>query len=281
MATRTWTRGAGSGDWDVAANWEGAAVPVTNDIVIFRGSVAPPTTNLDQGAVDLDALIVARDFTGALGASGTELMIAADLVHYRGSGDFYYQHASHVDTLFTDLIIIDGAIAANSALAPTIEISSEEGDNDKISHIMVRRGAVTIGASNGNMPRLTVGSITNPQSDASVTYAADTATLAKLVQTGGRVSCTVAITDATVDGGTLVQETTYGITNLVMTGGMCQYKDDATITLADLHGGVLDLLQSPDTMIITTTILHPGSDLIYDTALHTLTNFYDLRRETR
>jgi len=281
MATRTWTRGAGTGDWNTAANWEGAAVPVTGDIVIFRGSVAPPTTNLDQGAVDLAALIIARDFTGALGASGTELMIAASLVHYRGSGDFYYQHASHVNTLFTDLIIIDGAIAANSASAPAIEISSEESDNDKISHIMVNRGAVTIAASNGNMPRLTVGYITNPLSDASVTYASAATTLAKLVQTGGRVKCTVAVTEANVSGGTLVQEVTYGITTLVMTGGICQYKDDATITLADLHGGVLDLLQSPDTMTITTTILQGNSDLIYDTALHTFTNFYDLRRETR
>jgi len=280
MATRIWTNGGADNDWNTAGNWEGAAVPVSNDVVIFTGSPTPPTLNLDQGAVDLDALIIARNYSGDIGSSGNELKIAADVVHYMGSGDFYYQHASHGDTLFTDLIIIDGAIAANSASAPTVEISSEESDNDKISHIMVNRGAVTVAASNGNMPRLTVGYISNPVTDALVTYASAATTLAKLVQHGGRVNCNVALTDALVGGGVLIQAS-YGITNLVMSGGTTQYKDDTTITLADLHGGVLDLMQSPDVMTITTTFVHPGADIIYNNALHTLTYFYDFRRETR
>lgn len=270
-----WTRGAATNDWNTAGNWSNA-VPIAESNILFRTpALAMPDTNLDQGAIDANSVIIAKGVTGDLGSSGNELKIAANFVHHMGSGQLFYQHAQAAGAgLDTDLIIID---AENSTTA--VEISSEESDNDGIAHIMVLRGTVTIDATNGNMPRLTVGFRTNPNTDAIVSYPTDTPTLAKLVQMGGRLTCNVPVTDAYLSGGRCIQDNNL-ITNLVMHGGYMDYRDTGTIVLADIRGGTFDLLQLPTAMTVTTGIWGPNSIIHKSNTLHTITNEFDLRSES-
>lgn len=270
-----WTRGAGTNVWTTAGNWSNG-VPVAESNILFQPiGVALPDSGLDVGGIDANALIISKGVTGDLGSSGNELKIAANLVHHMGSGQLFYQHAQNAGAaLDTDLIIID---AENPTTA--VEISNEESDNDGIAHIVVLRGTVTIDATNGNMPRLSVGFRTNPNTDAIVNYPTDTPTLAKLVQTGGRLTCNVPITDAFLTGGRCIQDNN-AIANLIMHGGYMDYRDDGAITLADIHGGTFDLMQDPVALTVSTGIWHPGSVIHKNTTLHTITSEQDLRTES-
>ena len=83
---------AGPHDWNTAANWDTAAVPVAADDVKFAVDAYPVLYGLDQSAVTLDSLRIGEEYKGTiagLSASGTTsgfyLKINSTLVVYNGA----------------------------------------------------------------------------------------------------------------------------------------------------------------------------------------------------
>jgi len=74
MATRRWLGGI-SGDWSVAGNWSGGAVPVNNDDVIFDSGSVSVDAGLNQSAVSLNSLNITSGYKGSIGSPGASLQI--------------------------------------------------------------------------------------------------------------------------------------------------------------------------------------------------------------
>ena len=94
MATNYWQ--GTTGDWQTAANWSGASVPVDGDVVIFDGRVSQSVTEGTEadesgaaGSGGLDVLHVKSSFAGSIGTAAEPLTIHADKIIIEGSGTFH------------------------------------------------------------------------------------------------------------------------------------------------------------------------------------------------
>lgn len=61
------TAASGPNDWSVALNWVGGAVPVNSDVVYIENSAHSIYYGLDQSAVTVAGLYIAKNFTGTIG----------------------------------------------------------------------------------------------------------------------------------------------------------------------------------------------------------------------
>lgn len=85
----TWTGGT-SGVFNLAANWDTAAVPASSEIAIFNGSSTVACTDgSGVSAVDLAELRIESTYAQDIGGS-TPLTISAGKVVHRGSGTLTY-----------------------------------------------------------------------------------------------------------------------------------------------------------------------------------------------
>lgn len=103
-----------------AASFDTGLLPGNDETVIFgswaQGDVI---SDLDQTAVDLDALQVQDGYFGRIGNHGNPLIISADLIIHRGRGTLHFQQGSST----TDLIIIDSDNKVNAAYISGADIS--------------------------------------------------------------------------------------------------------------------------------------------------------------
>lgn len=269
MATKTYVNN--DGDWSNNNSWLPVNVPVSNDVVIIPSNTTVDiTAGLDQGAVDLDALIVAKGSIVKVGTTGGPLKIAANLVHYQGRGDFNYEHAQDAGSaLDTDLVIIEPDLP--TAL---VQLSSEESDALGMPSVMIDGGDVTILANMGTMTHLAVTARTTK-----VTIQPAAGALTHLFGGGSFIEAHNVITNAHLANGCTLTKETAAITNaFIANGATLFYNDDGTITLIKVGtGGTFDLMQVGKVVTITTGIWMPGSTVNKDATIHTVTNEYDLR----
>jgi len=262
-------------DWSDAGDWSGI-VPIANDDALISPSLAVAVdAGLDQTTLDLDSIRIHELYMHDVGASGTPLKIATDELEHYGSGGLYYEADAGGAAIATDSVIIQ---CQNSKVITELGsgVGAKAGDYGRI---LINRGTVRVLASAmfGAACELIIGKVNSPN-DATFSIGSGADTLLALHQNAGTGVTKNAITTAYVMGGTLTHDVAAIATLFIGPGATVNYNHSAATTVVVFSGGTLNLLDNTLEKTITTLTAMPGSTVLYDDFLHTLTTFYDYRR---
>ena len=270
-------------DW-VDASFAPTNVPIANDTVVCPASVTGNKTDTTAkfNDIDLDLLWIHPGFRGDFGATGAPLQGAADLVVHQGSGAFYYECTDNgTNGLTTDEVRIEAANAGVVTVLST-DASATEGF---YKTIIANRGNVTLDGSLvwAASPIVKVGSMGNVLGDVNLTIASSALTLAKLEQDGGVTTLHGIVTEFWMSAGTCFKETTK-MPTAHLSGGTLVDNDAAEageVLLIEVKAGAtLDLMQNAVQKVLDKVVAHPGSTVLWDERIHTITDFVDLRTRT-
>jgi len=264
----TWT-GAASTDWAAVGNWDTADVPDSGDTAVLNGrSAQAPVSNITgQGAIDLEALIVTREYRFGLGTAASSMTISANRLEVYGGTQIYYTDGAGT----TDEVIV---------LAPANTFVYLAGDT--FTNITVGSGQCTI-VGGGNIGRVNVGGWgLNPV----VNILDNGNTLTDLRVKDGTCFGSMITTRAHVSGGTFTHGlsdgtvSTRALTTVTVDGGNFVHNGTADITLADCLGGTVDF--GAQEKAITTLRITQNCNvkrLLADGGFpwHQVTNRYDYR----
>ncbi|HUX15565.1 MAG TPA: hypothetical protein VMW52_03780 [Phycisphaerae bacterium] len=280
--TRLWlgNDSGNEGDWDTAANFDPAGVPVTGDTVILQRSSQSVTAGLDQSAVTLAALRIEQSFTGLVGTLGDPLIIGATAVnlgeHFGPSAAPAGSQGINLDLRGASTITVANSAAASPSAESTLPPVRLLTDNAS-SVLRVRKGKVGL-AINSPTAVSTIGTVSvgwsaSQSTDADVQIGPGV-TLTTLEQTGGSATLRCAATTVTQSAGALLTDGTGAITTHTITGGSAILNASGTITTLNLDGGRADLTRSRAARTITTLAARSGStgQISYDPAVVTVTN---------
>lgn len=276
-------------DW-LAASMSSGVLPASNDsLFVPQGLTHNKTDTLGNANpdIDLDLFKTHRDFSGDVGALGTPLMFATDLLIHEGSGALYFRcTADGVPNLTIDEVRIR---AANSGVVVVLGSDPAAAGVADYTKIIVSRGHTTL---EGNIvfsgsPKVIVGSMGDVLGDATLIIAADAPTLATLLQEGGTSTLHNVVTNLDIHAGTCFKETA-AATNVNVHGGTLVYNHasvDADNVVIEVHAGAtLDFMRSVAVDAATgairrtvdQVIAHPRSIVLYDETT-VITDFVDMR----
>lgn len=259
-----WT-GATDNAWTTVTNWSPGNVPTTGERILIPAGT-PSITCVGMSDVDYTSIYIAPGYTGTIGTSANRLTSSfVDLIH-KGSGKIWVSEGSSTSTRW----VID---------APgNIDAADITG---AATNLFIIRGGVTLnGASSWTL--IVVGRRDSQASDATLTISGTGGTQTQIIQFGGRVTNTSTVTTANIQAGEWIQQVGAAITTANIGGAglaRLQYQSNTTMTTASCFAnGTLDL-QLNRTAIVTVTTLYqfPGSYLLEDTQLVTVTNRFDFR----
>jgi hypothetical protein len=277
MSIRTWigTDSGNAGDWGVAANWSGAAVPISGDDVIIANSSQDITGTLDQSAVALTSLTIDQSYTGLIGSAQADFLeigtASAIIGQKRGSTGTYtgskrlnldfgtttaaqikvYNTASRGQDQNRQPLRIRAVNASTdlSIYGGTMSVSDDSSNSSTLGDIIVEGGSITVG---------------------------DSVTLTNLTQSGGSITLQSSIVTAVIKGGTMnLYDSTSASTITTLTvssSGSVNHFASGTITTLNLNGGTVDLTKTQSAKTITTLTAAAGGTLITDTGTVTITN---------
>ena len=288
MATKLWvgTDSGNEGAYSTAANWSPSGVPIASDDVIIANSSQSILTGLDQSAVALSSFTVDKSFTGVIGTgAGDFLQIAtarATIGQRRGAtGTFTGSKRLNLDfgsSTAAQVEVFDTASSAQDSNRAPLRIIAANANTD----IKVWAGSVAISDDSDNAS--TVGDIT--VNGGSVTAGA-AMTLTNVIMNGGSLTLQSSIAGtATIKGGTLnhYDDNTAVSTIATLTvsdSGSVNHFASGTITTLNLNGGSVDLTKTQNSKTVTTLTAKPGSTLITDSGIVTLTNDIALDSATK
>lgn len=283
MATRTWN-GSTSGDWSLAANWSAATVPIAADNVIIPAGTPAITSFSVAGSqnITLAKMTVEKGYLNDIGGSGNPLTVtfSSRLVH-RGSGTLWFKDGS---SSATALIVINSDNTTNAA---QLDCDSTGGSTTKI---LVRKGKVTIAGTSNTYGEIEVTYRDSPSTDSVLDISSGSVTVTLLKQNAGTITSAATVTTAILSGGKLTQTGSTVITTAYIVGGylLANNNGATTVTTCNLMQGTLDLKGNSLEKTITTLQRAPGSTLMWDAQLHTISNsatgivgaFYDYAEES-
>jgi len=256
-------------DWSDAGDWS-AAVPVANDDALVSGALGTAiNAGLNQAAIDLDSIRVHELCKYDIGASGTPLQIATGNLEHYGRAGLYYECGAG---LKTDMVRIQCA-------TPGVITELGSGAAADYDYILLNRGTVRMLASIdfGAACPVIIGKVDSPN-DVTFSIGSGADTLPTLHMNCGTGVTKGAITTAYVMGGTLTHDVALCTTLYVGPGAVVNYNHSAATTVVVYSGGTLNLLGNTIEKTITTLTSMPGSIVLRDDFLHTVTNDYDYRR---
>lgn len=270
MAANEWL-GTTDGDYQNAANWSLAAVPIAGDDVYFKSGANPVDTNLDNSAVLLSSFHVELGYSGLLGLEDTFLEIQTPLLYIgtnpTGSNLSGGQRVN-IDVGSTTAcdIQVEGsnAGAADTGKTPVrlraahasgrlfvqnglVSFSDDPANSSTSSLIDVSGGQLTVGES------VTLTDINVREAGQILLQSAPSGTVEVL---GGLFASALAIAIPTINvkGGQFVSNATGTITTMVITGG------------------IVDLSKSNVPRTITNCTLQSNAEMIADPDIITFTN---------
>lgn len=258
MTTRLWT--SSDGNWNAAGSWTPAAIPVSNDKVIFNGDndVAVTSGHTAQTAVDLDLLFIGDDFTKDIGSSASRLIISSDSVIHRGKGSLFMR---------------SGNVETNEVIV------SHTGNQQAISldyigsmplRVIVSRGRVLLVVdAAGDIDDLVISHVTSRANDSDVTYqgqVGSTDSIVNLMLSGGKFRtktseetlisnvfiCSGKATITLKDGVPLL-----GKTHISCGGTLEWYTNTGALTESNVYDGLLDFTQNKVEKVATLVNLWP------------------------
>lgn len=273
MSKIYWIGNAAShvGEFNTAANWSSASVPVSGDSVWIDQNSAADLAAYDAHLVVLDELHLTAANTKAVGDAAAKLKICAALVaigetpaggqNYVGSG-----------RLNLDL----GTTAATITVYSTAFSNTDAGKeplrlicNNASTHLNVLAGTVGV-ATDVLDDEATLGELDVTGRTAAVNCAAGV-TVDDIYQTAGTLRMNGGCDLFTQQGGSSTWSGVGDITTATIAGTMTlnmRSASGATIgTLEILSGGVVDLSGNTAAITLTTVKIHPGGKLIFNKAV--------------
>lgn len=256
MANKTW---AGSdGNYGTAGNWSPSGVPTAGDDVRIPASSSQSiTSGLDQSAVAIGDFIVEEGYTGTIGSADGYLQIDPDRFEFAGSGQAWID----IGSAAIDVQVLGTAAAATGDRGLHLKGSA-------IDELAILGGNVGVAARHGETATVATCRVTGANAD--VILGAGV-TLTTLRVTAGTVRLRCACTTVTVYGGTLHTEEDGAITTLNLEGGTVYSNSSGTITTLNAGGGTADFTRSGLARTVSTLKQNPGSTLVYDPAVLTIT----------
>jgi len=187
MADRNW-KATGTGQFDLAANWEENAIVATGDKVYFRKGTQSVTSGLDQSTVSPLDFSVLKGYSGNIAITGTPLKFAAitGVLRFEGQGTA----KNYIGTL-------NGIAEAYVFDAANLDF---EGN---ITELFLQKGNVHVRWA--TCSKVFIGYEKGILTDVNVLFE-DDASITELYQYGGTVEAWAAITDAIVSGGKLTHK---------------------------------------------------------------------------
>ncbi len=272
MAVAAWV-GATNTSWDTDSNWDPVAVPGTGDDILFYGS---PTYNLKLNIdhnYTLAAIRVASSFTGEIGASGTELICGATVVHIdaKNAGNIYLKGFS-ADHEFDTIHVVDTAQNA------TLYLDGFLGNGAGFD-LFFTKGRIDIatGATIQANSDVYIGYKHSPISDVILNIAAGaTLTTVNFEVRGGMITSLAAVPGALalLDGrwtqGDEIGSTTGTVAALTQRGGHFIW-NAGTLTLATIFAGLLDASQGKEARTLTSLSLHANAKANLNNGLNNIT----------
>ncbi len=298
------TVSSGPNAWATAKNWSGNAVPVNDDDVFLQDNAVSISWDLDQSAVELDSLNIAKSYTGRLGLDYQVFATSADGATTVSTASEYRETALEIDTPILNirrhngagrvngsarLIINLGTVACEVTIEDTATQSADLGRSavrlimtQANTNVYVERapGGVGIGTERPDTTS-TVGvvSVSAPTASSEVLIGPGV-TITTFEQTGGNntLQAAAAVTTVTCDGGDLITDGPYLITTMNVNRGRVTCNNlgsgAAAVTNLNHNGGTLDGSQSSQAR--TWTNYQAGRDnavLLADDGAVTITNF--------
>lgn len=286
------TANAGPNDWNTAANWNTAAVPVNADDVIIESSSTPICWNLSQSAVTLASLTIRKTYTGRIGlnvttfttdASGTTASATVKPEYRQSYLNIGWdacdigEHSGPGTPSGATRLKLDNAKSGASTTTVHSTASSTSDTGKPVVRLLLAHASATVqirSAQQGvgiatDLPgeTSTVGTVSvSDTTTTSKVYIGDGVTLTTFEQAGGVNELRSAGNVTTVDcnGGVLTTEGDFTATALNINGGTCYCNHiassgNATVT-TNLRGGVLDLQQSNESRTHA-ALVHTGGTL--------------------
>jgi hypothetical protein len=230
MADRYWN-GSVDGDWNTAANWTPAAVPLATENV-FITETAVSIDGYDNSAVALGIVTFGPGFTGNIGAITDYLILncgASQRITIAGApGESSQEMWLDYDGSNTDIDIISyGTITAAAMATRGVHLKRTSG-NVSVDN---RGGPVTLDSG-------TFVGLTDSGSAVSVVAAGVTVSNYKCVSSSAKSTLNATPTAMTVSNGTVTVEGSATIINVEQFGGQLLWNGGSDIsTLLTVHGG--------------------------------------------
>jgi len=247
MTTKYWD-GSTDGDLNTAANWTPSGVPEAADDLVFDGRTTQAVdTNLDTFAtIDLGSISIKSGYTGDIGAvDGPMEFECAGTVYVAGTGTYYLQCDAGADT---DADVVKCIINSTGS----VYLSSQANDNTNVAvwtEVQVLAGTVYIqgdsessdhGGDSGcaitTLKIIPISTCTVRIGDKCVNFQS-TDTPMNVVMDGGTLTCSSALGDVQLMGGTL----NFGSATIDMATG------DDDITTLTISGGTFNWIPQATT----------------------------------
>jgi hypothetical protein len=230
------------------------------------------TTACDNSAkVDLKSLKVSPLYDGGIGLAGGYLIVditnngtaaGCECIIDQSAAQDIYIKADNGG--ITDLKII------GSQAGKAVYLDCDAGCT--MANVTLLKANVVFGTNTDIATSLTIGYITNIDSDVIVNSAANpiasTCSLPAITMTGGVVYSATALGTLRISGGTIHQAG--NITALNQTGGTV-YWTSGTLSAADVHGGTLSLATSTIARTVTQAQVYPGGTINLDNGVRNIT----------
>jgi len=260
MASKIWDGISTPGDWSVAANWVPSGVPVaTDDVSIPAGSNAI-TAGLDQSAVALGEVTVEKGYSAAIGLATSYLKLDPNSFRFAGTGESYIDLETSPTTINPVILATKSNVTAGKRGLYLL--------GDDIGTLEVYGGIVGLAAQLGETT--TVATLRLLGSGANV-WIGNGVTLTTLDVFKGQAELKPALTTLNVHAGKVVTEEDGTITTATVRGGELVCNSSGTITTLNIEGGIVDFIQAGKARTVSNTKQNPGSTLIIDEAIVTIT----------
>ena len=263
-ALTTVTPNSGPNDWGVAGNWVSGSVPGNGDTINLTNSSSSLWYNLDQHGVSTVTLNADNTYTGNIGLPQVNVQggyyeyrptnlkfngIAANLGDGAGtgSGSGFIALDSHT-TAFTCNVFSAGSPAFPGL--PAVLIRGGAATGNSLNTLQGNVGVAFYSSDTCSLTTLTIGYITNAQSDAVVTCGGGCLlTGAAITQNGGVLQVATSLASLTMDvnaGTATILGSASVTTALDVEGGTLYWESNGGWTAATIgFNGVMDFSRDP------------------------------------
>lgn len=291
----------GPNHWDNIYNWDGAAVPMTDDDVVFANTDVSALYGLPNGSLNPDLMRVEASFTGRIGLPP---------INRNNPSAAYSEYRQRYLVMDNNGADVDGVLIIGEGQgqgSPMLNIDWQLGVSDVFVYstgtpsnnlrdralnlqldgdcnVTIQKGSVALGPEVGDtcdLGTVTVGYVTNPQNDVQLTIGPDASLASQtLSMTGGQVTVYGVLTSSTINqkGGTLRLSSyvSHTVTTYDGTGGELHFDGPRTITNFSTAGTRVRL--SSFAVTLTNCTFSKGFDYVDPNKKTTFTNGIDFYR---
>lgn len=259
MANKVWVlTGTTPGTWSTGANWSGGSAPGAADNIRIPAGTAP-ISGYDATAVTFGYVVVEAGYTGTIGSASSYLIMKCARFEFSGLG------AAYIDLNNSN---ISPNVFATAAAAAGYRGLYLKGSN--LATLSIEGGSVGLAALAFETAVAAAVRIAGSKADV---WIGAGVTLTDVEALAGAVEIRCAVVGTITQGGTAKVTTTEvgAVATWTVNGGQAFPQSTGTVTTMTLNGGTTDFTGNGASRTVTTLKQNPGSQLVYDPNVLTIT----------